>query len=271
MNFKRLIFNILIILMPVKSMSQTIDGLNNYIQNTRVGLVDEFIDRFNGKISHPDIPSTQPGSKKTNLMMLFDLAQFKSKNDPLYKEAEKMVDIVIRNNVKIKYADATWTALAHCNGTLHGKTVKFDLYLTVESRGKDMYKWVIANAKGSLFDTTPKNKTGNIMLYPDDHETNFISLHRMTSEQSFNVVRFMEKNFDYDTASVFAYLVHFGQLKINFVDDLEFIFTQVPGYLFHIRYFQREKNNAGWLISKFDKVNPKEKTAFLNSIHRINH
>ena len=134
-----------------------------------------------------------------------------------------------------------------------------------------MFKWVITNATGSIFDAKPKNKNANIMLYPDDHETNFISLHRMTNEQPYNVVRFMEKSFDYDTASVFAYLVHNGQLKINYVDDLEFVFTQVPGYIFHIRYFQREKSNAGWLISKFYKTTQKEKSAFINSIHRISH
>lgn len=271
MIIKKLSYLFLLTLSPLTSVAQSLDGLNNYLQKTRVGLVDEFIDRFNGKITHPDIPRTQTGSRKKNLLILFDLSQFKSKNDAQYKEAEKMADAVIKNNVKIHYADATWTALAHCNGTLHGKTVKFDLYLTVESRGKDMYKWVITNAKGNIFQAEAKNKKGNIMLYPDDHETNFISLHRMTSEQPYNVVRFMEKDFYYDTASVFAYMVHSGQLKIDYVDDLEFVFTQVPGYIFHIRYFQREKSNAGWLISKFYKTTPKEKTQFLNSLHRKKH
>jgi len=268
---KRITYIVLLMLLPIKCSAQSIDGLNNYLQKTRVGLVDEFIDRFNGKITHPDISNAQPGSRKKNLLVLFDLSQFKSKNDPQYKEAEKMADVVVKNNVKLHYADATWTALAHCNGILHGKSVKFELYLTVESRGRDMYKWVISNVKGNIFEANAKTKTGNVMLYPDDHETNFMSLHRMTSEQPYDVVRFMEKDFSYDKASVFAYLVHSGQLKIDYVDRLEFIFTQVPGYIFHIRYFQREKSNAGWLISKFYKATAKEKTDFLKFIHRKRH
>ena len=265
-NFKIIAHIIFFVTLPLRSFAQDFNGLNTYLQRTRVGLVDEFIDRFNAKETHPDIPLSTPDSKKKNLLMLFDIYMFKSTKDPRYKEAQQMIDEIINKKIKINYSDETWTALAHCQGVVGGKNVKFDIYLTVEKRGKDMYKWVISNVKGSIFDVSPKNKTKNIMLYPDDHETNFISLHRMTTEQPGNVSRFMNNDFNYNATSVFVFLVYNGLLKINYVDDLEFIFTQVPGYTFHIRYFQREKNNAGWLISKFYKSNAKEKAQFWKSV-----
>lgn len=249
----------------IPSFGQTVsfNELNDYIQNVRIGLVDEFFDRFNGKTTHPDIPSSKPDSRSKNLMMLFDLSRFSSKNDAGFIDAQAMMKIVKDDSISINYSDSTWAALAHCKGTLNGKSVKFDLYLTVQHRKGKMYKWVISKADGNLFETTPRNVNDKIMLLPDDHETNFLSLKRMTSEQPFNISQFMVNGFEYDTTSAFVYLVYSKLLKIDYVDDLEFIFTQVPGYIFHVKYFEREKNNAGWLISNFYESSEENKRLFI--------
>lgn len=250
-------FLLLVFLMVTGSAkAQTMDfgDLNNYVQSARVGLVDEFFERFNGHATHPDIPQSKPDSRKQNLLMLFDLGQFKSKTDPHFAEAAEMVDTIISHDTKINYSDSTWYAVAHCQGTMDGKPVKFALNLKVQHRRKSMYKWVIAQAVGKIFDITPRNDFEGIMLYPDDHETNFMSLGRMTKEQPFNIADFMCRDFSYDATSVFAYLVYANRLKISYVEDLEFVLAQVPGYTFHLRYFEREKNNAGWLISNFYKT-----------------
>ena len=57
-------------------------------------------------------------------------------------------------------------------------------------------------------------------------------------------------------------------LKIKHVEQLEFIFTQVPGYMFTVKYFERDKGNAGWLISSFRKADDNRKTKFLNTLRR---
>lgn len=245
----------------------TFNELNTYMQKVRIGLVDEFFDRFNGKTTHPDIPASKKNSEINNLMMLYNLSMFTSKNDSLYKEALCMMETVRKDSISIQFSDSTWVALAHCKGTMNGRSIKFDLYLNTQKRKGNMYKWVIARADSKLFDITPRNTNENIMLMPDDHETNFLSMRRMTNEQPFNVNLFMSKDIDYDKTSVFAYLVYSGKLKIDYVDDLEFIFTQIPGYIFHIKYFEREKNNAGWLISNFYRTTDNTKVSFLNTIH----
>lgn len=251
----------------ISTYGQGISELDVYMQKVRVGLVDEFLDRFNGKEVHPDIPITNDDARKKNLLMLLDLSQFSSKSDLRFKEASEMMDVVIKDSVHVNFSDTTWAAVAHCKGTLEGKAVRFDLYLTVQHRTGNMYKWVISKADGDLFNIKPRNESDKIMLHPDDHETNFMSLRRMTSEQPFNVRNFMSKKFDYDVTSVFTYLVYSKKLKIDYVDDLEFIFTQIPGYIFHVRYFEREKNNAGWLISNFYKSSQENTNAFLGMIH----
>lgn len=251
----------------IDAFPQLLSELNPYLQKTRVGLVDEFFARFNGDEVHPDFPKTKPDSRKMNLMMLIDLSQFKSKDVPEYKEASEMMDVVIGKNIRINYSDSLWAALAHCVGTLDGKEVKFDMYLTVQHRRKAMYKWVISKVDGDIFNVTPKNLNEGIMLYPDDHETNFMSLRRMTSEQPYNIVNFIGKGFDYDNMSVFNYLVYTKRLKINHVEKLEFIFTQIPGYIFHIAYFNRQNYNTGWLISRFCKATEQEKDSLLQTLH----
>lgn len=266
-SIKAIIF-IVITLVATPSFAQTIslNELNDYVQRVRIGLVDEFFDRFNGKTTHPNIPASQQDSRSNNLLMLFDLTQFSSKNDPKFVEAELMMKKVAEDSICINYSDSTWAALAHCKGTLNGKSVKFDLFLTVQHRRGNMYKWVISKAEGNLFDITPKNNSEKIMLLPDDHETNFLSLKRMSSEQPFNVNLFMVNGFEYDKTSVFAYLIHSKLLKIDYVDELEFIFTQIPGYIFHIKYFERENSNAGWLISHFYESSDENKIAFLRAL-----
>lgn len=269
MRIKILLLGFLSII-ATDGLSQSLNDLNPYLQKTRVGLVDEFFSRFNGSEVHPDFPKNKPNSRKMNLMMLIDLAQFKSKESPEYLEASKMIDVVISKNVHIDYSDSLWMALAHCVGKLDGKDIKFDMYLTVQHRKKSMYKWVISKVDGGIFNVTPKNLNDGIMLYPDDHETNFMSLRRMTTEQPSNIINFIGKGFEYDKMSVFNYLVYSNKLKISHVEKLEFIFTQIPGYIFNVAYFNRQNYNTGWLISKFHKASDQEKDSLLQSLHFSN-
>ena len=248
-------------------LAQSLTSLNTDLQKVRVGLVDEFFDRFNGKVAHPDIPLTDANGRRNNLMILLDLSQFKSKEDSIFQEAAKMIDTVIRDSVKINFSDTTWVAIAHCKGVLEGKSVNFDIFLTVQHRKQGMYKWVVSKVDGNFFNITPRVENEKIMLYPDDHETNFMSLGRMTKEQPFNVKNFMAKGFEYDITSVFAYLVYNRKLKIDYVNELEFVFTQIPEYIFHVKYFERENKNSGWLISNFYKSTQEEKATFLGSLY----
>ena len=259
---------VLVCIVVSSNLVAQVTEVDAYVQDARVGLVDEFFKRFNGTVSHPDVAKTpEEEARKKNLLLLLDLSQYKSEKDSVFKEAKLMMERVIKDSIKINYSDSTWAALAHCRGTIDKKPVSFDLYLTVKHRGDDMYKWVIAKAEGECFNITPQNTGGRIMLYPDDHETKFISLMRMTKEQPFNVRQFMAESFEYDVTSVFSYLVHSQRLKIDYVEELEFIFTQIPGYIFALKNFERESGNSGWLISQFARCSEKEKTEFLKSLY----
>lgn len=240
---------------------------NAYLQRTRIGLVDEFIKRFNGYLTHPDISLEDSAYRIANLLYMIEPPRNIINKDSIYNEMVKFAETIIKDSVQLNYSDSTWIALAKCNGTLDKKQVSFHIHLHVEHRKEDMYKWVIARVEGKCFNTIPRDTNNNVMLYPDDHETKFMSLGRMTKEQPFNVGRFMFKGFQYDATSTFVYLVNTNKLQIDYVEELEFIFTQVPGYIFSIKYFERESNKSGWLIDKFSAISTDEKKNYLQSLN----
>lgn len=243
------------------------------LQRARIGLVDEFMKRFNGQESHPDLKPAVCDSINRNLLWLFDQEQFmnesQQRQDSIRTEILNLIEVIDSDSVKLNYSDTTWTAIAHCKGLLFGKPEKFDVFLTVQARGDDMYKWVVNAVEGDCFNISPKNASDNIIISPDAHETKFISLNRIAKEQPRNIKLFLSKNMEYDQTSVFAYLVYSGKLKIEYVERLEFIFLQVPGYAFHIQYFDRQSNNSGWLISNFYRFSDSEKASFRKMINQV--
>lgn len=243
------------------------NDLNAGLYDSRIKLVDEFFDRFNGKEGHPDISRKDKDYRKKNLMFVFNGRMFKSKEDAKFKELQNFINTVIEKNISINYSDTTWFAKAVCHGKLKGKEVDFTLFLNVEHRKEDMYKWVIAKAEGDVFKLKPSLKSEKIMLMPDDHETNFMSLYRITTEKDDLISCYMQKDYPLDETSVFLSDVYNGLLDIDYVKDLQFIFYQVPNYVFRIRFIERETNNTGWLITDFDKVSEDEKEDFLDYLY----
>lgn len=243
------------------------DDLDKVLFRTRIKLVDEFFDRFNGKEGRIDVPEMDSDARLKNLILLFDGKMFSSYRDSVFKEALVMADRIMSDSITINYIDSTWFAKALCRAKLNGKPVSLTLYLNVESRGDNMYKWVITRAQGGVLKLLPTLRSDEIMLMPDDHETNFLSLYRITTEKDDYITNYARKNYSVDETAVFYSLVYNGLLDVEGVDELEFVFLQVPGYVFTIKEFERNSNNAGWLINSFEKVSDKEKRKFLKLMY----
>lgn len=244
-----------------------LDLINKHLYETRIKLVDEFFERFNGEESHADIKKSDKDFRQKNLLFCFNGKMFKSAKDSCFTDAQAFIKKVIDDSISIKYKDTTWIAKAVCEGKLKGKSVKFNLYLHVEHRRGNMYKWVISKAEGDIFKIEPSLCKENIMLMPDDHETNFMSLHRITTEKDDYILNYAYKGFAVDETSIFYSLVYMGLLDIDYVDDLSFIFFQVPDYIFNVSFFERETNNSGWLISDLKSVSEEDKSIYFNKMY----
>lgn len=241
--------------------------LDNNLYGARIKLVDEFFERFNGKAMRPDIKADSQDADFKNLLVLFNGEMFKSSQDSTFREAKSFAHKVLQDSVQLNYQDTAWIAKATCHGTFKEEPVDFTLYLNVENRHGRLYKWVIAKAEGNIFRLKPSLEKESIMLMPDDHETNFMSLRRITTEKDDYILNYKQKQFSIDQTSVFYAFVNTGLLNIEYVRGLEFIFFQVPEYKFSISHFERDTYNAGWLISSLERVTDEEKAEFLNYIY----
>ena len=226
--------------------------LNDELYHARVKLVDEFFDRFNLKEYHPNLDTTLESFKTDNIIVLFDYESFKQDKN-LFPMAVDFAKKVVNSKININYSDTSWTAIAKCRGKLRGKSVDFTLFLNVEKRSEDMFKWVITRAEGEIFDLKPEFTDPRLMILPNAHETNFMQLSRITQEKDNVILNYKDKNINTDPTSVFFSLVHYGLLDISGIIDLQFEFRQVPSYVFTIKNIDREHLNAGWLIYKLVK------------------
>ena len=112
--------------------------------------------------------------------MLFNYDYIRTNKERLARESVAFADSVISSGVRINYEDVNWFAKATCVGTMNGEPKDFTLYLTVENRRDDLYKWVITRAEGEIFNLSPPLLSDKIMLMPDEHEMHFMGLHRIT-------------------------------------------------------------------------------------------
>ena len=248
--------------------AQTDDGKGRIkdLFKLRIQLVDEFMQRFNsrGALSEAD--------NKTNdsdILSLFDCTMLESDN-ALLEASAQFANTIFENDVKIDYSDTLWFAETFCHGKFKGQDVDFSLILNVEKRGENMYKWVIARAEGNIFQLKPSDPSSGIILMPDDHETSFMSLYRITHGKDDRILNYAQKQFKPDETSVFFSYVNVGLLDIEYVSDMQFVFYQVPGWKFAIKDFQRLEKNSGWLIKSFEKISDEEKQKTLNQLYHKN-
>lgn len=234
--------------------SQIIPEMDKEQYRAKVKLMDEFFSRFNGVETRYDLDS-ELSNRKTNIMLLFDLSKYKSKTDSSFLAVDSFATKVVTDSLYIHYSDSNWHAKVCCKGKLKNKPVQFTLYLKVENRGNHMFKWVVFDVDGSVFETLRSTNDTRMFIMPNEHEQFFSALRKITKEDYEQIDDFAYDGYTVDSFSIFLTLVRCGQLKIEYVDDVEFCFFQIPGYVFTVKHFERESKNAGWLINSLKKLN----------------
>ena len=247
----------------IELQAQAISGLNRDQYLAKVKLVSQFFSRFNGKETKEGLALED---RVSNVKMLFDLSKFKSNDDPGYLRADTFARRVVSDSITLHYTDPQWFAKVGCSGKLKGKPVKFTLYLNVENRKENMYKWVIKNAEGSIFKTDRYQGDDQLFILPNDHEQFFMSLSKLTSETHELIDEYLRKDYKPSSLTIFETLVRQGLLKIEHTDEVEFVFMQVPGYIFTLKHFERESKNAGWLIDTLTECSEQEKIKMMEQL-----
>lgn len=242
-----------------------LSGLDHDMFRANVRFIEEFMDRFNGLQKREDLPE-RFADRASNLTLLFDRALFKSDQDSLFLQAKEFARAVVDNRYFINYEDTTWYAQVTCQGLYGGQSVEFVLFLFVEQRGKDMYKWVIADARGELFNKPIAKRKNAFFLLPNAHEQSFLSLSRVINNTGKYIDDYVIKSFHTESLSTFLTWVRSGQLKLERILDVEFVFHQIPGYVFKVKEVIRNEVNAGWLIHSLARCEEEVKSAKIASL-----
>ena len=267
---KRIVFLFLVVFqlnsMTILAQTGVFELLNRDQYMAKVKLVDEFFARFNGEETRKDL-GPEYSDRESGILLLFDFAKFKSKTDSNFIAAKTFAHNVAGSGIKINFEDNNWFAKIKCHGSLGQKKVTFNMLLCVEERDSGMYRWAISDVEGDIFNNSRDKAHKEFFIMPNDNEQFFMSVRKTTTDTYKFIDDYAVKGYKADALSTFLALVRCNFLKIDAVTDVEFIFMQVPGYIFNVKHFERESKNSGWLIDSISKCNEEEKNKIHNHLH----
>lgn len=263
----RLLFIIIFVCAgAIKASAQTgiFELLNREQYLAKVKLIDEFFARFNGEELRSDL-GPEYSDRKSGVLLLFDIAKYKSKNDSGFIAAQAFAHSAVNSGAKLNFEDKNWFAKIKCHGKLGQKKITFNMILCVEERDSAMYRWAISDVEGEIFNNSRGKEHRELFIMPNDNEQFFMSIRKITTESYKLIDDYVRHSYHADALSTFLALVRSNQLKIDGVTDVEFIFLQVPEYIFSVKYFERENKNAGWLIDSCCRISEKDKEQIIKN------
>ena len=191
----------------------------------RVKQVEEFMARFNYE---EDWEGKKVKEKSDSLMRakyihtLFDYSRFRQKDGKLKPPAEQFIKDAVSHHYLIHYTDTSWRAKVKCKAKVRGRSTALTLYLRTQQVAPYEYRWVVSNAESPLFKNT-KDSIPPLKISPVEHELGFTGLLSLS----------------------------FPKLQITMIEDVSYIFMNVPGYSFSVERIERKNSyNTGWLITR---------------------
>ena len=261
-------------LMSIKATAQFIGLDSRFNENRlkmRVELLDEFISRFNyekdvfGNLveNRQDIEM-----RKRYVYSTFNEDIFKNIDNELSKYYQKFVNTVtnIEQPAYVYFTDTDWLAQADCMAMYNGKKIELTVFLRIEHIENYKYKLIIIGLKNPIFSLIPDKQNPGIIISPTDNELRFMSLPDLSGKNHKNIINYSPKEYKVDKLTVFNTLIYTGQLKIEYVKKVSYLFFQVPDYVFKVEHFERDRDNAGWLISEIKEIKELEKPKYWNEI-----
>lgn len=224
----------------------------------RIKQFNEFTDRFNLKTDFYGNPADSAYLMKMPrermLAMLFDLKDpriVKQGNEysaEYVKLKESFIsDVTSGNIILYKYSPGI-IAEARSMVTYRGQPQKIRLFMVQEIVGRDMVKWVIHSAKGTLLDVFRTDTSMVRFIPPSSNETDFMNLKRAL-EDTDHLAAYARNDYVPDKLTLLFTLLRSGQLRFEYVEEVIYHVTAIPGWYMQVRDFNRTELNSGWLIT----------------------
>lgn len=253
------------IFLSVNSFSQVIVepvNSNEKIFLARTKQFNEFLDRFNYKTTFTGEPIDSTFSTKiprSNMVnALFDLKD--KRTDPASKDfsgnyidlKNRFVGEVVTKNLQITRYSGKIIAEARSRVVYKGANQNISLFLSQEPVGESRIKWVILDVKGEIFNFLKTDTTYIRFIPPSSNETDFMNLKRALEDISY-LQYYAGREYEPDQLTLFFFMVNTGVLKFEYVEEVIYHITDLPGWCLKIREFNRNELNSGWLISNLSE------------------
>lgn len=214
----------------------------------RLKTISFFMQRFNRQ----DIP-TYLDSSDANLPYLqviscFQIDSVKYRKDEVIEFAQHMVD----SNVTLSYSMPNYYCELDCKASYKGLPTNIILRMVVDKTPQGFYTWSIADAEGEVLKIIPNRITQSMYISPVDDDQYFLSLRDALNDHPEDIRINAFSYWTIDETSTFIALVASKLLKIETIEDMQYVFD-VGGYFFKVHCIDRETNNNGWLIYNFQK------------------
>jgi len=201
---------------------------------------------------------------------LFDLKD--KRTDPASKDYSKdyvelkkrFIGEVIGKNMQVTRYSGKIIAEARSQVVYKGAPKKISVFLAQELVNESRIKWVILDVKGEMFSFLKSDTTFIRFIPPSSNETDFMNLKRALEDISY-LQYYAGKDYEPDNLTLFFYLLNTGVLKFEYVDEVIYHITDLPGWCMKIREFNRNDLNSGWLISDLSE-NSLERYEYIRSL-----
>lgn len=209
-----------------------------------VGLISTFMSRLNGDSSISG--NMDSLSRRIDIASLFKQEAFLSNH--LY--AEDFSQKVIARAEYIDFTDTCWHAIASCIVEHDGKEEEVTLILKTECCEDVVYKWIIVKAYADFLNLEPEKKNPGLKIMPSANELNFMQLSHISTQEHQNILNYACSSYVHDPTTVLYAMIHQGILRIKYVKDLSYVFSDIAGYRLKVNHFLGEGRSGGWLISE---------------------
>ena len=218
----------------------------------RVKQIDEFFSRFNYDTDYKGNPPQNPtdnAEREKNMLTLLDLDQFIGNDGKIDSIARKFLDYVINNNLKIRYEDSTWHAMAIGTLIYEGKEYDVTFRLETERIKGVMFKWVIADVQSSIF-MLPTETENTITISPAEHGISFMTLPETLNLNRSAIGSSFKTGYKRSNLAIFDYLMSKQKIRLNPITRVSFHF-ELGNSQFTVERTEKEKGyNQGWLIKE---------------------
>lgn len=212
----------------------------------RIKSIDEFMDRFNREELPPLLDSNDSELPYKQIVACFNIDSVRHRANEVINFAHRMVD----SNIHISFESPNYFCELLCGAKYKGHKTDIILRMIVEKSDNGYCSWVIADAEGEELKMIPERTSSSMRLSPIDNLQDFAELQQMFQDYPKDVANYLYHRWPIDETSVFVALVSHGILKIEEIKNIEYVFCE-GGYVFKVKFFNRETNNNGWLIYDF--------------------